>query len=58
MYNINDTDIFVLKKILGHTSLSATEIYTHIDPKKLKFIMENFGLCSFWQKIIIKPIQE
>ena len=46
MYNINDTDIFVLKKILGHTSLSATEIYTHIDPKKLKFIMENFGVSD------------
>lgn len=46
MYNINDTDILILKKILGHSSIAATEIYTHIDSKKLKYIMQNCAVSN------------
>lgn len=46
MYNENNTDIFVIKKILGHKSISATEIYTHVSPKKLKELMENCTISS------------
>ena len=50
MYNENNTDIFVIKKILGHRSIAATEIYTHISSKKLKEIMENCTISSILSK--------
>lgn len=46
LYNENDVNIFVLKKILGHSSLKATEIYTHVSSKKMKYIMENCTISS------------
>ena len=46
LYNENDVDIFVLKKILGHESLEATQGYTHVSNKKLKEIMENFSISE------------
>lgn len=50
MYNENDTDIFVIKKILGHRSIAATEIYTHVSSKKMKNIMENCTISSILNK--------
>lgn len=50
LYNENNTDIFVLKKILGHKSLEATQIYTHVSNKKLKDIMMNFAVSSLIEK--------
>lgn len=50
MYNENDTDIFVLKKILGHKCLAATEVYTHVSDKKLKHIMENCTISSILER--------
>lgn len=50
MYNENDTDIFILKIILGHKSLAATEIYTHVSAKKLKYIMENCTISSILER--------
>ena len=50
MYNENDTDIFVLQKILGHDSLVATEVYTHVSNKKLEKIMTNFAISSLIEK--------
>lgn len=46
LYNENDIDIFILKRILGHESLEATQVYTHISNKKLKYIMENCAISS------------
>ena len=46
LYNENDTDILVIKKILGHASLKSTEIYTHITSSKMKDIMENCTISS------------
>lgn len=51
LYNENDIDIFILKKILGHKSLVATEIYTHISDKKLKEIMNNCTISSILERI-------
>lgn len=50
MYNENDTDIMIIKKILGHASLSATEIYTHVSDKKMKNIMENCTISTILEK--------
>lgn len=50
MYNENDTDIFVIKRILGHKSIAATEIYTHVSGKKMKEIMENCTISSILEK--------
>ena len=46
----NDTNILVLKKVLGHKSIAATEVYTHVDPKKLKDIMENCAISSLLER--------
>ena len=51
LYNENNIDIFVLKQILGHKSLSATEIYTHVSNKKLKNIMENCTISSILERM-------
>ena len=36
MYMNGKTDILILKKLLGHTSISATEIYTHVYDEQIK----------------------
>lgn len=46
LYNENDIDIFILKRILGHKCLAATQVYTHVSNKKLKYIMENCTISS------------
>ena len=50
MYNENDTNILIIRRILGHKSLSATEIYTHVSPKKLRDIMENCTISSILER--------
>ena len=50
MYNENDTNIVVIKKILGHKTLSSTEIYTHVSSKKMRDIMENCAISSIIEK--------
>ena len=44
LYNDASVDILIIKKILGHESLAATEVYTHVSNKKLKEIMMNFSV--------------
>lgn len=50
LYNENDIDVFVLKLILGHKSIKATEVYTHISDKKLKDIMNNCTISSIIER--------
>lgn len=50
MYNENNTDIFIIKKILGHKSLSATELYTHVSDKKMKDIMQTCTISSILER--------
>ena len=51
LYNENNVDIFILKKILGHNSLDSTQIYTHISNKKMKEIMMNCTISSIIEKM-------
>lgn len=50
LYNENNVDIFTLKRILGHKSLDATQIYTHVSNKKMKEIMMNCTISSIIEK--------
>lgn len=50
LYNENGTDIMLIKEILGHENISSTEIYTHINNKKLKEIMEKYSVSSILEK--------
>ena len=50
LYSENDINIFILKEILGHKSIKATEIYTHVPDKKLKEIMENCTISSILER--------
>lgn len=50
LYNEGNADILIAQKILGHKSLSSTEIYTHINDVKLKDIMQNYGVSSLIEK--------
>ena len=36
------TDIYVLKEILGHSTLAMTERYSHLAPEKFKVAAETF----------------
>ena len=46
LYNESNVDIFILKRILGHESLVATEVYTHVSDKKLRELMQNFNILN------------
>lgn len=50
LYSENNINIFVLKEILGHKSLKATEVYTHVPDKKLKEIMEKYTISSILER--------
>lgn len=50
LYNKKDINIFVLKRMLGHECLEATEIYTQVSNEKLKYIMENCTISSIIER--------
>lgn len=54
LYNENEVDIRVIEQILGHSSLAATEIYTHISSKKMKEFMENCTLSGIIERERLK----
>jgi len=47
MYKYGNVDIRSLQDILGHESISTTEIYTHLDEKHLKAAVESNPLADF-----------
>ena len=56
MYTEGGTDVLVLKEILGHESLATTQIYTHLQSKKLIEAAENNPLAHGVRRIA--PVSE
>jgi site-specific recombinase XerD len=50
MYNHGGADAITLKEILGHKSVSTTEIYTHIAPQRISDAMDNNPLANIKHK--------
>jgi site-specific recombinase XerD len=46
MYQYGGADALILKEILGHKSVSTTEIYTHIAPEQIAKTMDNNPLAN------------
>ncbi len=47
MYKYGKVDIRALQEILGHESISTTEIYTHVDNQQLRNAVESNPLSNF-----------
>ncbi len=47
MYKYGNVDIRALQEILGHESISTTEIYTHLDQQQLKEAVNKHPLSDF-----------
>ncbi len=50
MYQYGNVDTLTLKEILGHKSISTTEIYTHLSSDILKDAAKNSPLANFKKK--------
>lgn len=46
MYQYGEADILTLKELLGHSSISTTEIYTHLNNEQVRNAVENNPLAS------------
>ena len=47
MYTYVKEDVLLLKEFLGHSSLSSTQIYTHMNNNKIKKAVESHPLNNF-----------
>ena len=52
IYEYYNQDILLLKKFLGHASIAATEIYTHISSQKIKEAIEKNPLSDYNTKLV------
>lgn len=46
MYQYGGADILTLKELLGHSSISTTEIYTHLNSEQVRSAVENNPLAD------------
>ncbi|WP_294412240.1 tyrosine recombinase XerC [uncultured Ruminococcus sp.] len=46
MYQYGDADVLTLKELLGHASISTTEIYTHLNDEKVRNAVESNPLSK------------
>lgn len=46
MYKYGNVDIRALQELLGHESISTTEIYTHVDNEQIRSAVENNPLAD------------
>lgn len=51
MYKYGKVDIRALQELLGHESVSTTEIYTHLDSQQLKDAIDKNPLADFSRKV-------
>lgn len=47
MYKYGNVDIRALQELLGHESISTTEIYTHVDNDQIRSAVENNPLADY-----------
>ena len=47
MYHYGNTDIRALQELLGHKSISTTEIYTHVENSQVRQAIENNPLSNY-----------
>ena len=47
MYKHGNVDIRALQSILGHQSISTTEIYTHVDDEQLRRAVDSNPLSRY-----------
>ena len=50
MYKYGEVDIRALQELLGHQSISTTEIYTHVDNEQVRTAVESNPLSQFKAK--------
>ena len=46
MYQYGEADILTLKELLGHSSISTTEIYTHLNNEQVRSAIESNPLAD------------
>ena len=46
MYQYGDADVLTLKELLGHASVSTTEIYTHLNDDNVRNAVESNPLAN------------
>ena len=50
MHKYGGVDIRALQQVLGHESISTTEIYTHVDNEQVRNAVESNPLAKFEAK--------